>query len=150
MTQDPADRLGLAIKRAELVLIAAKTHALRPLGLTVPQYSALLFLAHEPGLSAAAMGRRALVTPQSMGPVLSGLEDRGFVERQRHRHHRRLLEHFLTPGGRTRLRQANRVAQVVEDQVAAGLSTADQQRLRELLDTATANLHDPASVTLQT
>ena len=69
MSHDPADRLGLAIKRAELVLIAAKTHALRPFGLTVPQYSALLFLAHEPGLSAAALARRALVTPQSMGPV---------------------------------------------------------------------------------
>lgn len=45
------ERLGLDIKRAEQALIAAKQAAVRPAGLTVPQYAALLALAASPGIS---------------------------------------------------------------------------------------------------
>lgn len=144
MPAAPEDRLGLQIKRAEQAMIAAKTRALRPLGLTVPQYSALLFLDAEPGLSSAALARLALVTPQSMGPVLNGLEERSLIERRPHRHHRRLLEYFLTKDGTALLRRADRAAVRVEEQLAAGINASDRARLRRLLDRVVDNLADDA------
>ena len=81
-------RIGLHIKRTEQELIAAKTAALRPYGLTVPQYSALMFIAVQPGISAAALARECLVTPQTMATVLTNLDHKQLITRQPHPWHR--------------------------------------------------------------
>src|SRR3954447_7248619 len=78
------ERLGLDIKRAEQELIAAKQVAVRPAGLTVPQYATLYVLAANPGISAAALARACLVTPQAMTVVLKNLDAHGLVERTPH------------------------------------------------------------------
>jgi hypothetical protein len=49
MTSMPAaERIGSYLKRAEQSLNAAKNAALKPAGVTVPQYAALLYLAETP------------------------------------------------------------------------------------------------------
>ena len=45
-----AERLGSHIKRAEKALNATKHAVLKPAGLTVPQYAALLVLTERPGM----------------------------------------------------------------------------------------------------
>ena len=126
--------------------MAAKESVLRPLGLTVPQYSALLLLREAPGLSSAALARRALVKPQTMGPLIEGMERKGLVERRPHRDHERMIEIVLTPPGKALLRKADRAALAVEDELAALLTKAEQQALRELLSKAIGGLRgDPAS-----
>ncbi|WP_211267019.1 MarR family winged helix-turn-helix transcriptional regulator [Nonomuraea candida] len=130
----PADeRLGLDIKRAEQALIAAKQVAVRPAGLTVPQYAALLALSDSPGISGAALARACLVTPQAMTVVLKNLEERGLVERSPHPWHRNVLEIRLTETGQAALRLADERAVVIERAIAAELSPEERDLLRDLL-----------------
>ncbi|MFC5824558.1 MarR family winged helix-turn-helix transcriptional regulator [Nonomuraea insulae] len=130
----PADeRLGLDIKRAEQTLITAKQAAVRPAGLTVPQYAALFALAGSPGISGAALARACLVTPQAMTVVLKNLEERGLIERSPHPWHRNVLETRLTEAGRTALMAADERAVVVERAIAEELSEEERSTLRELL-----------------
>lgn len=96
---DSGSRTGHAIKRAEQALIAAKESVLRPLGLTVPQYAALLALSEEPGIGGAELARRCLVTPQSMSTVLSNLQSKELIGRPPHRLHRRVVETCITDAG---------------------------------------------------
>nr|WP_311132581.1 MarR family transcriptional regulator [Nonomuraea gerenzanensis] len=130
----PADeRLGLDIKRAEQALITAKQAAVRPAGLTVPQYAALLALAASPGISGAALARTCLVTPQAMTVVLKNLEERGLIERSPHPWHRNVLETRLTEAGQAALEVADERAVVIEQAIADEFSAEEQQTLRELL-----------------
>ncbi|WP_228010365.1 MarR family winged helix-turn-helix transcriptional regulator [Nonomuraea phyllanthi] len=130
----PADeRLGLDIKRAEQTLMAAKQAAIRPAGLTVPQYAALFALAGNPGISGAALARACLVTPQAMTVVLKNLEERGFIERSPHPWHRNVLETRLTEPGRAALEAADERAVVIERAIEAEFTSDERAALRELL-----------------
>ncbi|MEV4359565.1 MarR family transcriptional regulator [Nonomuraea sp. NPDC049625] len=130
----PADeRLGLDIKRAEQTLIAAKQAAVRPAGLTVPQYATLFALADNPGISGAALARACLVTPQAMTVVLKNLEERGFIERSPHPWHRNVLETRLTEAGRAALKAADERAVVIERAIAGEFSAEEREQLRSLL-----------------
>ncbi|MBE1584925.1 MarR family winged helix-turn-helix transcriptional regulator [Nonomuraea angiospora] len=130
----PADeRLGLDIKRAEQALIAAKQAAVRPAGLTVPQYATLFALADSPGISGAALARACLVTPQAMTVVLKNLEERGFIERSPHPWHRNILETRLTETGRAALKAADERAVVIERAIAGEFNALERKQLRGLL-----------------
>ncbi|MEO3796165.1 MarR family transcriptional regulator [Nonomuraea sp. B10E15] len=130
----PADeRLGLDIKRAEQALIAAKQAAVRPAGLTVPQYAALFALSDNPGISGAALARACLVTPQAMTVVLKNLEERGLVERSPHPWHRNVLETRLTPAGLAALEAADERAVLIERAIAGEFSAEERAALRALL-----------------
>ncbi|MBT2229647.1 MarR family winged helix-turn-helix transcriptional regulator [Nonomuraea sp. NEAU-A123] len=127
------ERLGLDIKRAEQELIAAKQIAVRPAGLTVPQYATLYVLAANPGISAAALARACLVTPQAMTVVLKNLDARGLVERTPHPWHRNVLETQLTAAGRIALEAADERAVRIEQAIADELTTEERDTLRSLL-----------------
>ena len=73
--------LGYLLKQAASTLRSSMDAALRPLGLTVPQYACLELLAQRPGLSNSELARGAFVTRQSMNVLLQGLERDGFVSR---------------------------------------------------------------------
>ncbi|WP_433622973.1 MarR family winged helix-turn-helix transcriptional regulator [Nocardia sp. CA-120079] len=128
----PAEqRLGLDLKRAEQELMAVKHEAVKPL--TVPQYAALYALSENPGVSAAALARECMVTPQAMTVVLKNLQERGFVERTPHPWHRGVLETRLTPAGRKAFAKADAKAAAIERRVAAAFSAQEREQLRELL-----------------
>ncbi|MFF5445225.1 MarR family winged helix-turn-helix transcriptional regulator [Streptomyces sp. NPDC012888] len=134
MTSMPAEeRIGSHLKRAEQALLAAKTAALKPAGVTVPQYAALLWLGEKPGISAAALARLCGVTPPTMNTVLKNLQERGLIERTPHEWHRNVLETRLTEEGRGVLAVADEAAVRVERTLAAGFSPAERERLVALL-----------------
>lgn len=138
------ERTGFLIKRAEQALMAEKVAALRPFGLTVPQYAALLVLADEPGLSSAELARRCLVTAQNMGVVARNLQAKGLVERRPHPVHQPVIETHLTSSGRRLLRRADAAALAVElrlDTALDGQLTA----FRRLLLTAAEALQSRAA-----
>ena len=91
--------VGYQLKRAQQALRAAMDEALRPQGLTTPQYAVLTALEAEAGLSGAELARRCFVTPQTMNEIVAGLEARGWVTRRRHAEHGRVLQTFLTDQG---------------------------------------------------
>lgn len=130
----PADeRLGLDIKQAEQVLMAAKSAALKPLDLTVAQYAALSGLAGNPGISAAALARACLVTPQAMTAVLKNLEERGLVTRTAHPWHQKVLETRLTDAGAEALDLADQQAVRIERRIIEEFTPEERDTLKGLL-----------------
>ncbi|MFJ1706891.1 MarR family winged helix-turn-helix transcriptional regulator [Kitasatospora sp. NPDC088346] len=140
MEMPVTERLGLHIKRVEQELMAAKHAALRPLGLTVPQYAALYTLDAQPGLSAAALARACLVTPQTVATVLTNLEAKGLITRQPHPWHRKVAEVRLTDDGRRLLAQADTQAVAIERRIADGFSPEERALLIDLLARASSQL----------
>ncbi|EME58702.1 MarR family winged helix-turn-helix transcriptional regulator [Amycolatopsis decaplanina] len=137
-TVGPLDlSVGYMLKRAATALRTAMDTALRPLDLTVPQYSCLEVLSQRPGLSNAELARAVFVTRQSMNLVLRGLQDRGLVTRPTTAPQGRALPSTLTPAGRERLRAASGIVRTVEDRMLAPFSAAQRGRL----------LHDLAACT---
>lgn len=128
-------RTGFLIKRAEQALMAEKDAALRPLGLTVPQYAALLVLEASPGLSSAELARGCLVTPQNMAVVVTNLIGKDLIERRPHAVHERVVEIRLTGRGRRLLARADTVALAVERRLDDALGD-EAAHLRQLLATA--------------
>ncbi|SHF81121.1 MarR family winged helix-turn-helix transcriptional regulator [Streptoalloteichus hindustanus] len=129
-------RPGNAIKRAEQALIAEKTRALRPFGLTVPQYAAMYALSLAPGISGAKLARFCAVTPQTMTTVLRTLESRELVERRPSPDHAQVLVTRLTPTGQALLERADAAAVAVERRLVAAYTPEEAALLRELLDRA--------------
>ncbi len=127
------DRIGGDIKRAEQDLMAAKAAAVKPAGLTVPQYSALLALSEHPGAPAAELARLCLVTPQTMTTILQNLVTMGLVDRTPHQWQRNVLENRLTEAGQATFHEADRGAVAVEQRLADAYTPEERAQLRALL-----------------
>lgn len=134
------ERLGSHLKRVEQELNSAKTAAVKPAGLTVPQYAALFVLDDQPGISAAELARRCLVTPQTMTTILRNLEAAGLVERTPHPLHRHVIETRTTLTGRKALDQADERAAAVERRLAAAFTADELDTLRSLLARVSTSL----------
>ncbi|MDT0319918.1 MULTISPECIES: MarR family transcriptional regulator [unclassified Streptomyces] len=143
MTDLPVDeRIGHHVKRAEQHLIAAKHSAVQEFGLTVSQYTVLLVLSTEPGLTGAGLARRCLVTPQTMSAVLNTMERVGLVERLPHPTHQHVLETRLTPLGKGRLRKADRAAVAVEQRLSKLFTPEERESFLEYLGRCSAALEN--------
>ncbi|TDD75057.1 MarR family transcriptional regulator [Actinomadura darangshiensis] len=127
------ERLGSHLKRAVQALDGAKQAAVKPSGLTVPQYSVLLHLADNPGMSAAALARACAVTPPTMNTLLKNLQEHGLIERTPHEWHRNILETRLTAAGEAALETADVRAVEVERGLGAEFTDAERETLIELL-----------------
>lgn len=135
-----SERLGSHLKRAEQALNATKTAVLKPAGVTVAQYGALLHLSTNPGISAAALARLCAVTPPTMNTVLKNLQERGLIERTPHEWHRNVLETRLTDEGRTVMADADARAVRVERALAAEFTDEERDALAGLLGRCVALL----------
>jgi len=140
-TADPVeDPVGYVLKQAATSLRAAMDIALRPLGITVPQYACLTLLGQRPGVSNAELARGAFVTRQSMNAVLRGLQTQGLVSRPATVAQGRALPTQLTPTGRERLEAASSAVNTVEQQMLTHLTADAQHRLRDYLTACVAAL----------
>lgn len=126
-------RLGMLVKRAEQAMLRAKNAALKPAGLTLAQYVALVELDLQPGITGASLARASLVTPQAMMVVLKSLEDQGLISRRSHPRHANVLELHLTDAGREALSAARERVEPLERRVLAALSADEQTALATLL-----------------
>ena len=133
------DAVGYVLKQAASALRGSMDTALRPLGLTVPQYACLELLRQRPGSSNAELARGAFVTRQSMNGVLRGLQERGLLERPETAPHGRALPSRLTPAGREQLDAADTAVAEVQRRMLAPLPAASrEQLLRDLTACAQA------------
>ena len=133
------ESVGYVLKQAQAALRSAMDAALRPHGLTVPQYSCLELLHQRPGLSNADLARGAFVSRQAMNGVLRGLEERAFVRRPVEAEHGRELPAVLTDSGEKRWRAASAAVAAVERKMIAPLSVDRRRRLlRDLAACAAA------------
>ncbi|MEW1959507.1 MarR family transcriptional regulator [Kineococcus sp. NPDC059986] len=148
MSQDGIDlgtSLGYLLKQAASALRVAMEDALRPLGLTVTQYSCLELLAQRPGLSGSDLARGTFLTRQSVNTLLQQLERDGDVTRPAAPTVGKVLPATLTAQGRRRLTSASTAVREVERRMLAGLTTREQEQAFVLLQRMARSLTDPAA-----
>jgi DNA-binding MarR family transcriptional regulator len=134
--------LGYLLKEASSALRAAMEEVLRPLDMTVTQYSCLELLAQRPGLSSSELARGAFVTRQSMNVLLQALEREGLVTRPAEAPVGKVLPTRLTPRGRRRLEKATAAVRSVEIRMLAGMTATEQSRAFEILQTMIHSLRE--------
>ena len=102
-------------------------------GVSIAQIGVLRQLANQPGLSAAELARRLLITPQGVQLALNALEKRSLVERKQDPQHGRILQVFLTDEGRAVASAVVGEAVAAHDKVFGVLEPDEQEQLRALL-----------------
>jgi DNA-binding MarR family transcriptional regulator len=135
-------QVGYTLKHAQSLLHLRMEQALKPLHLTVSQYSCLHHLRREPGISAAALARSTFVTRQSMNAMLQLLIDRGLVARPSRAERGRALPTLLTDAGAEALDAAQKLVDGVEQRMLAGLSKPESAALARGLAACIDSLDD--------
>ena len=100
-------QLCFALYNASRALIRAYGPVLEPLGLTYPQYLAMLILWEEKSASVKSLGERLGLDSGTLTPLLKRLEQRGVITRRRDTDDERVVRIELTGEGR-RLREKAR------------------------------------------
>ncbi|GAB90669.1 MarR family winged helix-turn-helix transcriptional regulator [Gordonia rhizosphera] len=121
------------LKQAFYYSLTSVNEAVSQDGVTTAQIGVLRQLSEEPGLSAAELARRLLITPQGVQVALTALERRGLVERRQDPHHARILQSYLTKEGRKVAKKVVADALEAHAKVFGVLTTDEQKTLRELL-----------------
>ena len=134
--------VGYALKQAQALLHLRMEEALKPLDLTVSQYSCLHRLRREPGISAAGLARATFVTRQSMNAMLQQLIDRGLVARPTQAESGRALPALLTDAGAEALDAAQSLVDTVQERMLRGLSTTETAELERTLAACIRSLED--------
>jgi DNA-binding MarR family transcriptional regulator len=118
-------RLTYLVKRLEMAERARMEEVLRPLGVTLHQYTALSILERREGLSSAQLARRHVVTPQAMHQLIATMERDRLIERRPDEANRRILRAWLTEHGSRVLRACHRAVDDVEERMLSGLAPAE-------------------------
>ncbi|WP_327289582.1 MarR family winged helix-turn-helix transcriptional regulator [Streptomyces sp. NBC_01198] len=141
MTDAPVEEyLCTRIRRAEQALMAHHEAVLRGYGLTMTQYTVLLALSREDGMSGAQLARACGVTQQSMASVLTTIQSKDLISRDPSPVHAKVLIARLTAAGDTLLDRAYQEVNVLERQLSDAFSPSEHAALCDLLDRATATL----------
>lgn len=133
-------QVGYALKQAQSLLHLRMEEALKPLQLTVSQYSCLHSLRRAPGISAAALARATFVTRQSMNAMLQQLMDRGLVTRPPRAESGRALPALLTNAGSDILDTAQTLVDGVEQRMLGSMSANERAVLARGLAICIASL----------
>lgn len=142
---DPmAKRLGYLVKRVQHALRARLDEALRPCGLTAPQYAVLSAVELQPGISNAALSKAAFVAPQTMQGMLVILERERLLTRRADASHGRILRTELTKSGKTALRRAHEAAVKIETTMVTAMTRNEVKVLEALLLRCADNLREGA------
>ena len=134
-------RVGYLVYRVERRLRARLDGELRMLGVSTPEYVTLSLLRERDGLSCAQLARWALVTPQAMNLVISGLERRKLVRRRPDPKHRRVLRASVTAKGLETLARCDRAVDGIEADMLGNLSPETVDVVRDALGAFAHSLH---------
>lgn len=94
------NQLCFALYSASLAMTRLYQPLLGALGMTYPQYLAMLVLWEQDGLSVSELGERLLLDSGTLTPLLKRMEASGLVTRQRDAHDERRVHITLTAAGR--------------------------------------------------
>jgi DNA-binding MarR family transcriptional regulator len=116
---------------------------LEPLGLTYPQYLAMMALWEAAPQTVGALGRRLSLDSGTLTPLFKRLEKLGLVERKRDPEDERRVLIDLTDAGRALRDEAASVPLAVLCQLP--LSPDEAVRLKDMLSRLAAGLKDPGA-----
>ena len=135
---DASQPMGLAylVGRLDHVLNKRLRDSLAPIGLTVPQYTALSMFRAQGSLSNAQLAERTMVTPQSANEMVKMMETRGWIERKPDPTHGRIIQISLTGDGNAILRECDAEVRMVELLMFPDMQDEERTRLRAQLRAA--------------
>lgn len=102
-------QLCFALYSTSLMMTKTYKPLLKELGLTYPQYLAMLVLWENDGITVGTLSKRLLTDPGSLTPLLKRLENEALIKRQRSTQDERVVELLLTDKGRALRAQAQHI-----------------------------------------
>ncbi|AYF47668.1 MarR family transcriptional regulator [Pseudomonas sp. 13B_2.1_Bac1] len=136
------NQLCFALHSTSLLMTKVYKPLLQALGLTYPQYLAMMVLWEEDGLTVGEISSRLLTDPGSLTPLLKRLEAEGLLSRTRSREDERVVVVELTAAGRALQDKAMGIPQCILG--ASGLEL--EQLLKLQADLIALRSHLQASV----
>ena len=119
---------------------------LAPLGLQPAHYGVLTQLSSQEGLSQQQLADTMGVHRNVMVGLIDQLEVRGLVRRDRHPHDRRAHQLHLTDQAHTVLAEANTAVDGLEEEIFAGLKSAQRDQFVALLHHAIRRAKLPVGI----
>ena len=133
-------QIGYLIKRVQQELRSRMDVELQQVNLTTAQYAALNALEETPNLSNAALARACFITPQTMIEIVQGLQALGYIVRQSHPEHGRIIQTKLTTLGSEQVASAHKIVAKIEAKMILGLTSSEQKMLANYLEKCRINL----------
>lgn len=134
------NQLCFALHSTSLLMTKVYKPLLQALGLTYPQYLAMMVLWEEDGLTVGEISSRLLTDPGSLTPLLKRLEAEGLLSRTRSREDERVVIIELTEQGRALYDRARGVPQCILG--ASGLTLEQLRKLQADLLNLRGHLQD--------
>ena len=140
---EPAPRLdlgplpglvGYALRRAQLAVFQDFVETMASLDIRPGQYSVLLVIATNPGVSQTEISDALGIKPTNLAVLLNGLQARGLTERRRGAADKRAHALHLTAAGKTLMRKLDALIEQHETRVTAALGPDGKARLLKLLE----------------
>jgi DNA-binding MarR family transcriptional regulator len=127
----PAEETFLNLLRTAGWLERAVEDALRPAGLTQPQYNVLRILhgAGKDGLPCGEVGARMITRDPDMTRLLDRMEKRGLIQRNRSEKDRRVVRAYLAPEGAAALKALEKP---VREAIRRALEPLGEEKLATL------------------
>jgi DNA-binding MarR family transcriptional regulator len=125
------NQLCFALYSSSLLMTKLYKPMLDEIGLTYPQYLAMLALWEEDEVTVSALGGRLYLDSGTLTPLLKRLEKAGLIQRERNAEDERQVLVRLTQAGRALKRQAAAIPRKVA--ASAGVPVAELIALRKKL-----------------
>jgi DNA-binding MarR family transcriptional regulator len=124
---------GYLIRQAQLWVFQDFNATLAPLELRPVQYSILIIIRDNPGLSQMALSQVLGIVRSGLVPLLDGLELKGLLERMASASDRRSHALHLTEGGRLLLVEADALVREHEKRLIKKVGPAGHKQLLQIL-----------------
>ncbi|RON38709.1 MarR family winged helix-turn-helix transcriptional regulator [Pseudomonas brassicacearum] len=134
------NQICFALHSTSLLMTKVYKPLLQALGLTYPQYLAMMVLWQKDGLTVGEISAQLLTDPGSLTPLLKRLEVEGLLSRTRSREDERVVIVELTEKGRALRDKARDIPQCILS--ASGQTLEKLQKLQAELQALRSNLQD--------
>jgi MarR family transcriptional regulator, organic hydroperoxide resistance regulator len=139
------ESLGWLLNNAARLMQRRFSTKLAPHRVTPPQWGVLVALWEQDGLSLSELAHRSFFDGPTMTGIVDRLEHGGMVERRRDSQDRRVISVYLTDAGRALEAVLPDLSDETNVEAVAGLTDAQVEQLRALLQQIVKNLETPAS-----
>lgn len=143
----PFSSIGYVLSRASVTMSAlASRHCMVELGITATQAAVVHLLATSPAVTAADLARAYGMDASAATRLISRLEQRGLLSRQRGGQDRRVVRIALTAQGHALADGVPDCFMHVRDKLVAGFAPDELASLREMLRRILTNAEEAAAV----
>jgi MarR family transcriptional regulator, transcriptional regulator for hemolysin len=144
-TLDPELNVGFLLHDVSRLMRASFDQRAQALGLTRAQWRVLVHLAPRQGINQSALADILELDAVTMGRHVDRLERDGWLERRADPGDRRAWRLYLTEASQPTLDRMDRIATEMQAAALQGVSSAERERLTDMLSRIKANLAPAAT-----